>query len=680
MDAQSMELDPDKKNEDSDSDSDQNSLYKDNFKALDDYNTSGSFWLDDLYNISIARASKKPKNLKELMDSEEMFEKINVPTKNDKNDQKKYCYFILLDPSEQIVDLLKNNEEYFDRVTKELQHEQNILRDIYDGIKYREFYSSLSLEERKNYVSMVFNTDGAAKFKCSKQSVWPLYLMINELPIQIRTKHLVVCGLIFGPNKPDMTIFLDKFVDLINNIRIPCTINNQERLLKIYILTCCVDAVARAPIQGIKQFNGHYGCSWCLHPGVTVGVKRFPVMRKQPELRQHDEMISLMLEADSENPKFGVRFPSPLMNLPQFDVVDGFIPDYLHMALEGVGKQFSSYHLAHLSDDKLEELDDIMLSIAVPLQIARRTRKITDREKWKAREWENFILYYSPVIFDSLLTEDLMEHWLLFVESLYIIISDKIDVRDLDKADEKLHKFVAKIENLYDVTACTYNVHQLLHICKSVLNWGPAWCNSTFCFESANHYVLKSIKCARGASEQVIRFIKMSHSLMLLEEKIMKTADDSVVQYCEDALMSRTRCSEEFQKCLFFNPITEDDTRIKSFNIPMPPEVRYFLKIVKNNCVYESYLIEKKRSNNSYAKLKNNSFVRIVAFIIHNENSMVLVNYVDCRRKFPDHYKYFFEILLIKEQIEIVPTENIERICVNINEKFIVPVPNLLQY
>uniref|UniRef100_A0ABD2WY09 Uncharacterized protein n=1 Tax=Trichogramma kaykai TaxID=54128 RepID=A0ABD2WY09_9HYME len=335
MDAQSMELDPDKKNEDSDSDSDQNSLYKDNFKALDDYNTSGSFWLDDLYNISIARASKKPKNLKELMDSEEMFEKINVPTKNDKNDQKKYCYFILLDPSEQIVDLLKNNEEYFDRVTKELQHEQNILRDIYDGIKYREFYSSLSLEERKNYVSMVFNTDGAAKFKCSKQSVWPLYLMINELPIQIRTKHLVVCGLIFGPNKPDMTIFLDKFVDLINNIRIPCTINNQERLLKIYILTCCVDAVARAPIQGIKQFNGHYGCSWCLHPGVTVGVKRFPVMRKQPELRQHDEMISLMLEADSENPKFGVRFPSPLMNLPQFDVVDGFIPDYLHMALEG---------------------------------------------------------------------------------------------------------------------------------------------------------------------------------------------------------------------------------------------------------------------------------------------------------------------------------------------------------
>uniref|UniRef100_A0ABD2WXJ9 DUF4781 domain-containing protein n=1 Tax=Trichogramma kaykai TaxID=54128 RepID=A0ABD2WXJ9_9HYME len=585
MDAQSMELDPDKKNEDSDSDSDQNSLYKDNFKALDDYNTSGSFWLDDLYNISIARASKKPKNLKELMDSEEMFEKINVPTKNDKNDQKKYCYFILLDPSEQIVDLLKNNEEYFDRVTKELQHEQNILRDIYDGIKYREFYSSLSLEERKNYVSMVFNTDGAAKFKCSKQSVWPLYLMINELPIQIRTKHLVVCGLIFGPNKPDMTIFLDKFVDLINNIRIPCTINNQERLLKIYILTCCVDAVARAPIQGIKQFNGHYGCSWCLHPGVTVGVKRFPVMRKQPELRQHDEMISLMLEADSENPKFGVRFPSPLMNLPQFDVVDGFIPDYLHMALEGVGKQFSSYHLAHLSDDKLEELDDIMLSIAVPLQIARRTRKITDREKWKAREWENFILYYSPVIFDSLLTEDLMEHWLLFVESLYIIISDKIDVRDLDKADEKLHKFVAKIENLYDVTACTYNVHQLLHICKSVLNWGPAWCNSTFCFESANHYVLKSIKCARGASEQVIRFIKMSHSLMLLEEKIMKTADDSVVQYCEDALMSRTRCSEEFQKCLFFNPITEDDTRIKSFNIPMPPEEDMFPSEFISGCV-----------------------------------------------------------------------------------------------
>uniref|UniRef100_A0ABD2WA97 Transposase domain-containing protein n=1 Tax=Trichogramma kaykai TaxID=54128 RepID=A0ABD2WA97_9HYME len=224
---------------------------------------------------------------------------------NDRNDQNKSSYFILLDPSEQIVDLLKSNEEYYNYVTQERQHEQGLILDVYDGVKYREFYHSLSVEERKNYLTAVFNTDGASKFKCSKQSVWPLYLMINELPKNIRTEKLIVCGLMFTPKKPDMTIFLDKMVELINSINISCTINNEEKNIKIYILTCCVDAVARAPIQGIKQFNGNYGCNWCYHPGITHGVKRFPILEHAPKLREHQEMIDLMLEADPDNPQYG---------------------------------------------------------------------------------------------------------------------------------------------------------------------------------------------------------------------------------------------------------------------------------------------------------------------------------------------------------------------------------------
>ncbi|KAL7289569.1 hypothetical protein TKK_0016538 [Trichogramma kaykai] len=212
-------------------------------------------------------------------------EKITRPickAANDRNDQQKSSYFVLLDPSEQIIDLVKQHEDYSIKVTQEPSHELSYLSDVYDGIKYREFYHSLSDSEEKNYVTAVFNTDGASKFKCSQQSAWPLYLMINELPKQIRMKHLVVCGLFFGPKKPDMTIFIDKFVTLVNNITISCTLKNEERSLKLYILTCCVDAVARAPIQGLKQFNGTFGCNWSLHPGVTYGVKRFPILEEMP--------------------------------------------------------------------------------------------------------------------------------------------------------------------------------------------------------------------------------------------------------------------------------------------------------------------------------------------------------------------------------------------------------------
>ena len=133
--------------------------------------------------------------------------------------------------------------------------------------------NSLSEEDRYNYVTAIFNTDGAPKYKCSQYFIWPVYLTINELPAQDRINKMVTCGLWFHRNKPEMSAFLYPFIDLMNKLAIEgikCTIEGEERLIKMYIISCCVDSVARAPMQGIKQYNGYYGCSWCLHPGLYI--------------------------------------------------------------------------------------------------------------------------------------------------------------------------------------------------------------------------------------------------------------------------------------------------------------------------------------------------------------------------------------------------------------------------
>lgn len=65
-----------------------------------------------------------------------------------------------------------------------------------------------------------------------------------------------------------MMVFIKEFVRLINNVRsvgIPCVVRGIEKNLKLYILNCCADAVARAPIQGMKQYNGYFGCNVCLN-------------------------------------------------------------------------------------------------------------------------------------------------------------------------------------------------------------------------------------------------------------------------------------------------------------------------------------------------------------------------------------------------------------------------------
>lgn len=163
----------------------------------------------------------------------------------------------------------------------------------------------------------------------------------------------------------------------------------------------------------------------------------------------------------------------------------------MHSCLEGVAAQFTKYFLEQKSDDEIAVIDNIIKNIAVPQQVQRLCRPISSRKDWKVREWENFILYYSIPIFSSILTKAQLLHWIFFVQSLYIILGEKIHT--LNKADEMLHFFVYKAFDLYGITAMSFNLHLCLHLCECVLNWGPLWTNSTFCFESANYNVLRAI-------------------------------------------------------------------------------------------------------------------------------------------------------------------------------------------
>ena len=82
--------------------------------------------------------------------------------------------------------------------------------------------------------------------------------MVNKLPMYVRTRELVLAGLWFGKNKPDMRIFLNSFVENMNDLSmkgIQCSINGIEKNIKVFPLVFHVDSVARAPMQNFVQFN-----------------------------------------------------------------------------------------------------------------------------------------------------------------------------------------------------------------------------------------------------------------------------------------------------------------------------------------------------------------------------------------------------------------------------------------
>ncbi len=78
--------------------------------------------------------------------------------------------------------------------SRQKQHANN-LEDIYDGSQYQALVQS-GLLGCMHSISLTFNKDGVVVFRSqsSKYSFWPIFLMINELPIKER--YLYACTLL----------------------------------------------------------------------------------------------------------------------------------------------------------------------------------------------------------------------------------------------------------------------------------------------------------------------------------------------------------------------------------------------------------------------------------------------------------------------------------------------------
>ena len=451
-------------------------------------------------------------------------------------------FFAIMDAKNEIKDLIEKNAKYYISVISgENRAGNGYLKDIHDGRYYHNFRQSLNGDDRNNYATLTFNSDGSPVFKSSKCSVWPIQIYLNEVPFNCRNNPITM-ALWFGRDKPNMTTFLTPFVEHINRYSqqgVPCTIDNQLRYIKVYALCCCVDSVARAPMQGILQYNGFFGCSWCLHPGESVKhgkgyARKYPipnVNQAEPELRTEERTLTHLGEAlHLKSPVCGVKAASPLLNLEKFNIIDGFVPDSMHCVALGIVKQFSEYWFEStrknysLSKDEKDLLNDRMQSLKVPSHFARLSRSIEDRKYWKAREWENWCLFYSlPLLYQTALENPRLrpyvQHWEYLVEGFYILMKDSISFEDICLANHNLRQFVALTEYYYSKDAMTYNIHQLTHLAQSVLNWGPLWAHHGYFFESGNGQIIKHIHAAKGVISQICRNISLKEGLRILERR-----------------------------------------------------------------------------------------------------------------------------------------------------------------
>ncbi|XP_072756904.1 uncharacterized protein [Anoplolepis gracilipes] len=520
---------------------------------------------------------------------------LKDPTYND--------FFAIINVSNEIANLIQNNHKYYDYVIRERVRNDEKFDDIIDGVLYKEFIDSLPIHDKFNFATTVMNSDGSPVFESSKFSIWPIQMIINELPLDVRTSKPIVCGIWFGKDKPNMNIFLKPYIvhmNKLSNDGIRCTIANEVRIIKVFTICCCVDSVARAPMQGIVQYNGYFGCNWCLHPGYYVAYKRggsvkYTLMNEVPPKRTEIETIEHMRQSlTSRSPVYGVKRPSCLINLQGFNIITGFVPDSMHCLCLGIAEQFLGYWIESnnlpysLSNNDINKIDNLLLTIKVPNQVSRLSRSIRDKKYWKAREWENWILYYSlPILLCFPHLEIWVKHWSLLVEAFHILLKKSITRNEINHAHTLLTKFVEYTEHHYLKVAMTYNVHQLLHLAQSVANWGPLWAHSGYCFESGNGQIVRKVHGAKGVVHQICRSIAMSQSELILKKHVASKEFSNIGSFISYLDKRNAKQTYKLSHARYFGSHCKTSLMWIE-QLELSDESRTYQKMVKERCLYTS--------------------------------------------------------------------------------------------
>ncbi len=336
----------------------------------------------------------------------------------------------------------------------------------------------------------------------------------------------------------------------------------QGTLTRAILLSGVFDLPARAMVLNSKQFNGEYGCSTCLEPGVQTknlkgnDVHTYPFQADTEsgfhELRTHQKTVDDSLNASKNKPIKGLKGYSNLDNCEGLDMIRGLAADYMHAYALGVLLMlFKLFTLRQYKDfpwyigDKIDVLNRRLQSITPPSCIGRWPTNFEEISKWKASENKNVGQFGILAITKGILPHEHFEHLTDLVDAIHLLLSDSIAPADLEVARSLLCDFCRNFPILYDPCFETANVHSLLHLCDKVKDLGPLYEHSAFFYEDLNKDLRDMFCGTRSVHNQVLEAVTIQNQLPILAKKL---APESEVLALYDDMTTHHKIKSELIK------------------------------------------------------------------------------------------------------------------------------------
>lgn len=347
-------------------------------------------------------------------------------------------------------------------------------------------------------LEILVNIDGLPITKSSSSQFYPILCSLD-------TNETVVgmVGIYHGYEKPkDPNTFLQEFVtEAIHLIEHGVDFNFKTYSFKIKYFIC--DVPAKSYILCTKGHSGYYSCTKCDVEGCYInGRVCFP--EQKFNLRTDDDFRQKK-QPEHHN---GITI---LEQLPNFDIIQSFILDPMHLIYLGIMKKLiilwctgKPPHKLRASSIESISKHLIYLKNQVPLEFNRKPRSLFEYKRWKATEFRHFVLYLGPVVLKQILNNDMYLNFLSFHIAITILSNGKLNIHFREQADVCLQYFLQTFSILFGKENVSHNFHCLLHLANnSDLN--PLDKYSAFHFENYMSSILKMIRKHDRPLAQIIR-------------------------------------------------------------------------------------------------------------------------------------------------------------------------------
>lgn len=177
------------------------------------------------------------------------------------SENKDFNSFSFVEIKDQVKSII---ETYHEEIICYNGAERNF-NDLCDGDYYQKI-------KKDNYLHLMVYTDGVELSKSSNISFWPVFVGLVELPKSIRDskRNKIICGVWYGKKKPSSNILFNRLIEEVNDMNLSGLngkVRNNYYKFQIGLYGFIGDTPAKAIATCMTQFNGYFGCPYCLNPG-----------------------------------------------------------------------------------------------------------------------------------------------------------------------------------------------------------------------------------------------------------------------------------------------------------------------------------------------------------------------------------------------------------------------------